>query len=309
MEYQPEIKLQEKLSELLMESDSSGAEVAREIGVSPASISQYRKGETQPSLDKLVALARALDVSLDYLVLGESEEAEEVSVGPIAKYMDQSLQEMQIRTAQHSALVAHIGRRLSKQLDDEIEKYLSEDPARRMYAGIVTNPETLSLEQHSDVTRLLLRTFHYNLLETPSETPGEFFMTVANNLSQGRKYQYLLPQNVDTDWSTAVGKFRNILIDQINSESAVRNNCSFRVTSTPIFTGCVLYQLSVSDLEEDDPLLYDFLYENDYINPDSWFGYVSAPSLDVQGVMVMDDDHLSSSIVAFEQLWNEAEPI
>lgn len=309
MQNQPEIKLEEKLSELLTEIDSSSAEVARAIGVSPASISQYRKGETQPSLEKLVALARALDVSLDYLVLGESDEAQEIDVDPIAEHMEESLQEMQIRTAHHTALVAHVGRRLSKRLRDEIETYLSEDPARRLYSGIVTNPETLSLEQHSQVNRLLLRTFHYNLLETPSEIPGDFFRTVANNLSQGREYQYLLPQNVDTDWSTAVQNFRRLLINQINSETAVRNNCSFRMTSAPIFTGCVLYQLSADELEEDDPMLYDFLSENNYINENNWFGYASAPSLDVQGVMVMNEDHLSSALSSFKRLWKEAEPI
>ncbi|MFC6960614.1 helix-turn-helix domain-containing protein [Halocatena marina] len=307
MEYQPEIKLQEKLSELLMESDSSGAEVAREIGVSPASISQYRKGETQPSLDKLVALARALDVSLDYLVLGESEEAEEVSVGPIAERMDDSLQEMQIRTAERTALVAHVGRQLSQMLDEEIEKFLSEDSGRHLYAGIITDTETGSLEKHSETTRLILRDFSYNM--SPTEIPGSFFATVANNLSRGRKYQYLLAQNANTDWSSIVNDFRTLLIEQTKSETAVRNNCSFKITTAPLLSGYALYHLSEDKLEKDDPILYNYVHENNCVDDDGWFGYLIPPSLGGRGEPVMDKEHLANAIGIFESLWPEAEPV
>lgn len=307
MQNQSEIKLEEKLSELLTEIDSSSAEIAREIGVSPASISQYRKGETQPSLEKLVALARALDVSLDYLVLGESEEAEEVEVGPIAEHMEESLQEMQIRTTEHTALVAHVGRQLSQMLDKQVEKFLSEDSGRHLYAGIVTDTETDALEKHSEVTRLILRDFSYNM--SPAETPGSFFTTVANNLSRGREYQYLLPQNANDDWSSMVRNFRSLLIEQTKSETAVRNNCSFKKTDAPIFSGYGFYHLAEEDLEQEDPILYNYLHKNNCMDDEGWFGYLIPPSLGGRGEPVMDEDHITNAIDLFESLWSEAESI
>ena len=307
MQDKPEIKLEEKLTELLTRIDSSGSEIAREIGVSPASISQYRKGETQPSLEKLVALAKTLDVSLDYLVLGDDREAEEVDIDPIVRYMDQSLQDAQVQTAEHSALVAHVGRRVTQKLDDEIEQFLSEDSGRHLYAGIITDTETGSLEEHSKVTKLLLRDFSYNM--THEESPGSFFMTVANNISQGREYQYLLPQNSKHDWSTTIKNFRDLLIKHTRSEAAVRDNCKFKVTTAPIICGCALYHLSEEGLEQDDPIIYDYLQENGYMTKEGRFGYMIPPSLGGRGEPIMDEDHLFNALTSFDDLWRKAEPI
>lgn len=309
MQDQFEIKIEEKLSELLAITDESNAEIATKIGVSSSSITQYRKGETRPSLEKLVALANALDVSLDYLVLGEDEEAEQMDPDPVVRYMDQSLQDMQVRTAQHTALVAQVGRRLSQMLDTEIERYLEDDPGRRLYAGIIADTELASLERHSQTTRLVLQTLHYNLQDDCPKTPGSFFKTVAHNVSQGREYQYLLAKNSTTDWSSKIRNFRRLLIEQTNSEGAVRSNCRFRVTDAPLCTGCGVYELAEDDLETEDPVLYDFLTEQGYLYEDGCVGYVISPSLDVQGVTIMDNDHLTGAVQSFETLWEDAEPI
>lgn len=308
MQDQFEIKIEEKLSELLAITDDSNAEIATKIGVSSSSITQYRKGETRPSLEKLVALAKTLDVSLDYLVLGD-DDAEEMDVDPIVRYMDQSLQDMQVRTAQHTALVAHVGRRLSKILDEEIDQYLKADPGRRLYAGIIADTELSSLEKHSKATRLVLQTLHYNLQDDSSKTPGSFFKTVANNLSQGREYRYLLADTPTTDWQSYVQKFRRLLVEQTNSEVAVRTNCHFRVTGTPLFTGCGVYELAKDDLEAEDPVLYDFLTEQGYLYEGNRLGYVIPPSLDVQGATIMDNDRLTNTVQSFETVWENADPI
>lgn len=306
MKDKSEIKLEEKLTELLTRVDSSGSEIAREIGVSPASISQYRKGETQPSLEKLVALADALNVSLDYLVLGEDRDAEEVDIDPIVDYLDKSLQNVQVQTAEHTAMVAHVGRRLSESIDEQIEDYLSEESGRHLYAGIISDTETGSLERYSDLTRLILRDFSYNMSD---DTPGSFFPTVANNLSQGREYQYLLPENSRYDWYDIIGKYRNLLIEQTKSEVAILDNCTFKVTTAPIVCGCGLYNLEIGKLQQNDPVLYDYMIENGYINENGWFGYMIPPSVGGRGEPIMDKHHLSNAIESFEDLWQEAEPI
>lgn len=305
----PEIKLEAKLAELLTEQSSSNTTIADKIGVSPAAITQYRKGQTRPSLEKLVLLADELGVSLDYLVLGNSRDAQEVDPGPFVRYMDESIQETHIRTSRHSALVTLVGRRLSEIIDDEVSKYIDEDQTRRVDSGIITDSETLELEGHSEETLLLLRSFHYNLLIDNPETPGVFFTTVANNLRKDRRYRYLLSASADTDWSSVIPRFRDLLIDQLGSESAVRGNCSFRVTPATIINGCGLYRLDMDELEEDLPSIHDFLQEYEYVDEDGMFGYSITPSADEKGIAIMDEAYRTNARARFEDLWDQAEPV
>ncbi|MBO5047417.1 MAG: helix-turn-helix transcriptional regulator [Clostridia bacterium] len=53
---------------LLYDKNIKQQDLAREAGVSPQMMSRIIKGDKVPSLPKLVAIAKALDVSLDDLV-------------------------------------------------------------------------------------------------------------------------------------------------------------------------------------------------------------------------------------------------
>lgn len=308
MKEEPEIKIEEKLSELLAVSGKSYSEVANEIGVSTSSIAQYRKGQSRPSLDNLVALSNVFDVSLDYLVFGEQNEEENLDVDPIVRYMDQSLQDMQVRTAQHTSLVARVGRYISENLDDEIEKYLS-DPSRQYHAGVISDVETLSLEEHSRKTKLALRNFDYNLAKSEAETPGQFFMTVVDNLGRDRKYQYLFPNDVGVDWEATVHEFKGLLNEHTGNSVIVRSNCEFRVTDDPIVVGFGLYDLDVEQFRDENKILYEFLSEHDHIDISGRFGYVAPPSINGRADALMDDKYLSTANRWFDDLWENADPI
>lgn len=63
----------EKLSELRRARGASQREIAKLIGVTPASLSAYEKGDKTPSLDVAVKIAQEYGVSLDWLCsTGES---------------------------------------------------------------------------------------------------------------------------------------------------------------------------------------------------------------------------------------------
>jgi len=47
------------------------AELARRLGISPSAVGMYEQGRREPSADMLVRLARALEVSVDYLLTGQ----------------------------------------------------------------------------------------------------------------------------------------------------------------------------------------------------------------------------------------------
>lgn len=57
-----------RLIRLREKNNLSQTEVARRLGVTPASISAYEKLERNPSIDKLIALADIYHVSTDYLL-------------------------------------------------------------------------------------------------------------------------------------------------------------------------------------------------------------------------------------------------
>ena len=50
-------------------------QMAREVGVAPATIQKYITGECLPSMTKLIKIASALNVSIDRLVTGKEEQS------------------------------------------------------------------------------------------------------------------------------------------------------------------------------------------------------------------------------------------
>lgn len=54
----------------------SQAELARRIGVSASTVGMYEQGRREPSLGLLVRLAQELDATTDYLLIGETPDAD-----------------------------------------------------------------------------------------------------------------------------------------------------------------------------------------------------------------------------------------
>ena len=66
------MELYERIQKVLRFRDMSQAEVCRLTGLSSAKVSQVVSGKTSdPRISTIVPIAKALDVSLDYLVFGK----------------------------------------------------------------------------------------------------------------------------------------------------------------------------------------------------------------------------------------------
>ena len=57
-----------RLKELRLEKNVSQLEVAKMLNMSKMAISQWEKGNSEPSIEQLKILAAYFDVSIDYLV-------------------------------------------------------------------------------------------------------------------------------------------------------------------------------------------------------------------------------------------------
>lgn len=60
--------IQQKLRDAIKSSGIEQKEIARQIGVSPQTVSKYMKKDIFPALDTLAKLCRVLDVSSDYIL-------------------------------------------------------------------------------------------------------------------------------------------------------------------------------------------------------------------------------------------------
>lgn len=56
-----------RLKELRSEKELMQAELSKEVGVGKSIISLWEKGECEPTLSKLITLAKFFKVSIDYL--------------------------------------------------------------------------------------------------------------------------------------------------------------------------------------------------------------------------------------------------
>jgi transcriptional regulator with XRE-family HTH domain len=65
----------ERLRMLREKAGLSQRELARLAGIEAMQISRYERGVGYPAVETLIAIAQALDVGLDYLLLGKSDDS------------------------------------------------------------------------------------------------------------------------------------------------------------------------------------------------------------------------------------------
>lgn len=73
-----------RLKEARKNKDITQAELSRITGIAPATLSSYEKDGKNPTIDKAVIIANALDVSLDWMCGNEKEVSEEFKFEDIA---------------------------------------------------------------------------------------------------------------------------------------------------------------------------------------------------------------------------------
>lgn len=78
----------EKINEVLKERKMSQRDLANKIGVDETTLSRYISDSRQPRLDVLIKIARALDVSVEYLIgTVEKEDKEETNFNKVKSFV------------------------------------------------------------------------------------------------------------------------------------------------------------------------------------------------------------------------------
>lgn len=70
--------MRERYAELLKLKGLKGVDITKNVGIPSSTLSEWKKGKYELGMDKIVAIANYLDVSLDYFVLGKEAQSNEL---------------------------------------------------------------------------------------------------------------------------------------------------------------------------------------------------------------------------------------
>jgi transcriptional regulator with XRE-family HTH domain len=268
------------------------------LDISAAALSQYVREQTRPSFAKLLAIAEFFDVSLDYLVYGRPISSL-IDYGPLYRYVDHALADVQARGSRHSAVVARIGRVLADRIDAVAAELAAAPTATR--EGLLRDDEILRLERFCHRADIVSLNLEFEVIYAEDGiAAGRFLAVVAANLARGALYRFIVP-GPEASWRTAVDACRDLVSEQIGRDR-VRQCCEFRRTSLPVLTGAMLYQLDTVALEAEEPALHAQVL--DYLTDDNWLGCVIRPNTDSNSDMLMNPDHVNRGRAYFDALWS-----
>lgn len=296
-----EVKLEEMLNSLIERGGytRNRGPILDSVGVTAAALSQYTRGRTRPSFEKLVALAAFFGVSLDYLVYGEPMSAP-VDHGSIARYVEQAFTDIQSRTNRHSDLVARIGRLLVDRINEVATEIL--DSRTAGIEGLAGQDEILRMERYCKQVDIIATDLNLNVITLAhGETvPGQFFQVVTANLARGCSYRFLLAGELGMR-SDVVLHFRDLIAEAVGGDR-LNENCSFRRTVLPVMSGVGLYHLDAVTFAMEEPWL--FTQFSKFILNGAWLGYLNRANDDSSTDMLMSPEYTQRACGTFDALWN-----
>jgi transcriptional regulator with XRE-family HTH domain len=275
----------------------SRKEICKRLGISQAVLSQYVHGKSTPRLNTLASLAQFFAVDLDHLVFGEpSVHPRPVDLGPF-EYIDKSLAGLHAKNDAYFSAVARITSSLAQEVENAARKVVDEYD---ISGGVIHDNDVLIIERYSEETCLVRLRLDFQF-DAKSGRPvttmpgGRFLPLVAKNLSEGRKYVYVLPREV-RDWRAPVKEFRKVLASFGVDPAQIRDNCRIGVTGSPLVAGCVIYRLNRERMQSEHPHLsaqLELSITRD--RKDTWLGCTLPPSTRLQANPVMDSYHLAQA--------------
>jgi len=305
-----EVKFSSILADLINGGGYRGnrSEILAAANITSSALSQYLGGQSRPSFQSLVALADFFDVSIDYLVFGTQIRADVApDHGPLARYVDLALSQVQQHTQRHSALVARIGHILSSKIDEAVREAVDANMTGVPY--MLSDEDLLILETYCRENNILTMDLSNDILLSPDggeDAPGRFLPVVEQNIRVGNSYRFLLAGRLDTDWKDVVARMRRLLHAQCSVE-AVNVHCKFRVTNAPVFDGVCVYRADVISLQREMPALFEVV--RGFLDDDGWGSNAIPPSLYSNASAIHDPLRRDNARRQFDYLWRNGTPV
>jgi transcriptional regulator with XRE-family HTH domain len=235
------------------------AKLADKAHISPSALSQYVRGRATPSLDVLVALAEALDVSLEYLVFGNERATAPPELGFLAAHLESHIRVSQVKLGAVHDLTARIGARLGRSIQAVAREILDETAT---VAGMITPSDVFKLERCSNRVTVVTSDLSQEVLilqhgeEEDVAAPSIFANVVAENIREGSTYEYIIPQGAK--WSQAANMLSRevIRVGELEPDRVDRQLQIFYVPNscTP---GYVVQHLWIEKLQRRAPDIFE----------------------------------------------------
>lgn len=295
-----EVKLEEMLNGLIERGgyNRNRQPILDAVKITSAALSQYTRGRTRPSFQKLILLADFFGVSLDYLVYGEVS-AGPVDDRPLAKYVEHALEDVRSRASRHADLLARIGRVLVDRIDSVAGELANSRSAA--IEGLIERDEIVRVERYCRQADIIATDLGPNIIDVAGGdvVAGQFFQVVAANLGKGCTYRFLLTGELGSNLDMVV-RFREMLVDAVGGDR-VNEYSAFRRTALPVTGGAGLYHLDIAAMASEQPGLFNQFSK--YLLDGSWLGYLNRPNDDSNADMLMSPDYVRRARSTFETLW------
>jgi transcriptional regulator with XRE-family HTH domain len=206
-----EIRFGQILRELLNERfRNRRKDFARSIHVSESALSQYVRGKATPSLAVLVAIARELDVSLDYLVFGTEPDAPAPDYGNLVTHVEEAIARTQVKTATLRDFVGRVGATLAEQIESTATRLLKDNDSS--IGGGLTAAEVRELESISKQIRIATVDLDVDVLllldgSQTESAAGPFTPVISHNVHKGSEYFYVIPEGLE--WRRQARRLRD----------------------------------------------------------------------------------------------------
>jgi transcriptional regulator with XRE-family HTH domain len=224
---------------------------AESIHVSESALSQYVRGKATPSLTVLVSIARALDVSLDYLVFGTEPDPPAPSYSDLVTYVEEAIAQTQVRTANMRDFVGRVGAALAEDIESTAKSLLDKNTAV-VRGGGLTGAEVRELESVSKHIRVATVDLDEDLLLLSDAEPDDetaerngvaqtrFTPVISHNVERGSEYDYVIPDG--PKWRRTARRLR----DAVSASAGLTNaqadrRIKFFGSSRALVPGYVLY--------------------------------------------------------------------
>jgi transcriptional regulator with XRE-family HTH domain len=264
---------------------------ADSIHVSESALSQYVRGKATPSLTVLVSIARALDVSLDYLVLGIEPEPPASNYTGLVTYVEEAIAQTHVRTATLRDFVGRVGSTLSEEIESTAKRLLVENAAAVIGGGL-TAAEVRVLESVSKHIRIATVDLDVDVLLVPDEptaredpdsdeaehegvAPRSFHPVISHNVRRGSEYDYVIPEG--STWRRTAKRLR----DAVGASEGLTNaqadrRIRFFESTRALVPGYVIYRLDRSLVATKTERLLDRI--SDFVDEESGLVALAEPT-------------------------------
>lgn len=315
-----EVKFQNSLGDLIRSRGLARQQknIASDLGISEAALSHYIKGRSTPSFENLLRMADYFDVSLDYLVYGDTSALLMTGgeVDYVARQVQTALNQAQNISARKQDLVSRLAQVMIQSLDGAVEEIVAH-PTSLEQSVTLSNNDAVLLEENALSVDVMsgwqsadpkIGRQSGTSITTPDgkTTPGPFLEVQANNLKRGISYRQIV-QGPKNEWFERAGKVRSNLQSAGVAPELIVSMQNFKGNEQPIISTVVL--LRISGVMQDQSAQIVFERFRGYFREDGLFAYISIMDDLFKGGLPLGGRYRDAAESIFDQLWKDGEPL